>query len=183
MTIRSIEDLMIDDILEREGSEFTNDPLDRGGATKFGITQRSWERYLNAGSAGNRLTLPSFVRDITEPEAREFYAVTYYRPLAWINDIELRELVLDSAVNCGADRAVKWLQRASSCLAIDGVIGPETRMRVNEFGNATRGIDAGPLRRMVIDQREDHYIDVCKRDPSQLRFLSGWMKRLRMLRP
>lgn len=178
-TIRSIEDLMIDDILEREGSEFTNDPLDRGGATKFGITQRTWTQYVNLFP----LAAPIDVANITEPEARKFYAVMYYRPLAWINDIELRELVLDSAVNCGAELAVKWLQRASSCLAIDGVIGPETRMRVNEFGNATRGIDAGPLRRMVIDQREDHYIAVCKRDPSQLRFLSGWMKRLRMLRP
>jgi lysozyme family protein len=173
--IRSIEDLMIDDIIEREGSVFTDDPVDRGGATKYGITQKSWLIYR----AQLRIAqdVPEHVRDIDEPHARHFYAVMFYRPLEWIDDLELRELVLDSAVNCGASRAAKWLQRAASCTAIDGVFGPETRRRVNVDMNADI------LRRLVIDQREDHYLDLVVKDPTQLRFIKGWMRRLRTMRP
>jgi lysozyme family protein len=176
LQIRSVNDLLIDRIIEREGSTFTDDPADRGGATKYGITQHAWEEYCKRYIS----TLPhvASVRDLDEPRAREFYWWMYVEPLAWIDDVLLRELMIDSAVNCGAMRATKWLQRAASCIAIDGVIGPETRMKVN---SATVS-QLCAIHRSVIDQREDHYINLCVRDPSQLRFLKGWMRRLRELR-
>jgi len=175
--IRSIEDLMIDDILEREGSTFTDDPVDRGGATKFGVTQKSWMFFLAQTSDHDKLlrVLPDHVRDITELHARFFYSVMFYRPLAWIDDIELRELVLDSSVNHGAARATKWLQRAAGCAEIDGVIGPETRKLVNSFGHAP-GVN--PLYALILIARLKFYVEIVLSDPSQVRFLRGWMNRI-----
>jgi lysozyme family protein len=170
--IRSIDALMIDDILEREGSTFTDDPLDRGGATKYGITQKSWDAYFTQrmaqGPALNRT--PLYVNALTEQHAREFYDIMYVQPLRWIDDIELRELVLDCAVNHGATRATMWLQRAAGCLAIDGVIGPETRKLVNVFKATT-------LHTLIVIARLKFYAAIVKNDLSQVRFLAGWINR------
>lgn len=169
--IKSIDDHLIDGILSREGATFTDDPLDHGGATKFGITQRAWMSYLQQHVRPGT-PLPAHVAEITEPMAREFYRVMYVAPLAWIDDVLVRELVIDSSINCGATRAVKWLQRAANCVAIDGIIGPETRKRVNATMPAA-------LMDALFAQRMDHYIDICVREPAQLRFLKGWWHRLR----
>lgn len=167
--IKPIDELLIDDIIEREGDQFTDDPADRGGATKYGITQRSWDKYTQQHIS--KLPHVAYVRDLDELRAREFYRVMYVQPLAWIDDLALRELVLDSAVNCGAERVVKWLQRASGCIAVDGIIGPETRARVNNYGNPTA------LYPLILIARFKHYAKLVKTDPTQLRFIEGWVNR------
>ncbi len=176
LQIKSIDDHIIDRLLEREGSEFTDDPLDRGGATKYGITQRSWNTYLSRILPV--IELPVHVRDLTEPQARDFYRVMYVEPCAWIDEPTLRELVIDTAVHCGAKRAVSWLQYAALCRDIDGIVGPETRRMVN----TAYAQKLAATHRHLIDLRENHYIDLCVRNPSQLRFLKGWMSRLREFR-
>ena len=167
--IRSLDDLLIDGILAREGETFTNDPADRGGATRFGITQGAWDEYIKVPG---RVFRALHVAQLTEDEAREFYRVCYVAPLAWIDDVHLRDLVIDSAVNCGADRTTKWLQRAAACTAIDGVIGPETRKLVNSR-------DARGLICAVVEQRVEHYINLVVAQPSQLKFLRGWWFRVK----
>lgn len=168
--IRTIEDLMIDDIIEREGSTYTDDPVDRGGATKYGVTQKSWMIFRAQMHDG--VSRPVHVSDLQERHAREFYAVMYYRPLEWIDDVELRELVLDCSVNHGATRATKWLQRAAGCLAIDGSIGPETRERVN------RTMPPKTVYAFVLMARIKFYAEIVANDPTQVRFLRGWMNRV-----
>lgn len=37
---------IVDDILRREGSTFTDRPNDRGGPTKYGVTQTAWDDYV-----------------------------------------------------------------------------------------------------------------------------------------
>lgn len=168
--IRSVDDLIIDSIIEREGDMFTDDPLDRGGATKYGITQKSWGAYIDPDKRLFPLSWPAHVRDITEVHARKFYHVMYVAPLNWIEDAPLRELVIDSAVNCGAERVTKWLQRAAMCTVADGVIGPETRRRVHERGAAI-------IYSLVLIARFKHYAAIVHRDPTQARFIEGWINR------
>lgn len=178
--IRSIDDHLIDMILEREGSTFTDDPLDRGGATKFGITQRNWDDYrVRARPMEAALTLPPFVRDITEPMAREFYRLMYVAPLGWIEDIDLRHLVLDCSVLHGATRATMWMQRAAGCLHIDGVIGPETRELVNatKFTSVAAELKIEATYASVLAQRFRFIAVLVAREPTQVRFLRGWIER------
>ncbi len=158
------DDEIIDGILRREGSTFTDRSDDRGGSTKYGITQRTWDEYRN------RFTdEPTSVADITEPDARLFYSSMYVRPLSWIVEFGLRELVIDCAVNHGATRAVKWLQEAAGVKA-DGIIGPMTRAAVNTGSPFMLHAD-------VLRTRLCFYADIVVSDPSQLSNLRGWINR------
>src|SRR5690606_41674791 len=59
-------ELIIDDIIRREGTAYTEHPSDRGGATKYGITQSTWDDYWMWQYAEDGSELPANVRDITE---------------------------------------------------------------------------------------------------------------------
>ena len=121
---------IIDRIIEREGGDrFTDRPSDRGGPTKFGITQRAWVEHRTRRPMTTR-NLPDHVRDITLQHARAFYFVEHAAPFAFIYDDQLRELVIDCSVNHGKLRATKWLQEVAGVVA-DGVIGPVTKPAVN----------------------------------------------------
>jgi lysozyme family protein len=80
---------------EWEGTVFENDPDDPGGATKFGIDQRSHPDVD--------------IKNLTAEEATEIYWNEWVRngcehlpaPLDW--------LFFDAAVNCGIVRAQKFL--------------------------------------------------------------------------
>ena len=52
---------------------YVNDPLDRGGATNCGITQRTYNAWLTK----NQLLLQS-VEDITDAEVRDIYKDLYW---------------------------------------------------------------------------------------------------------
>lgn len=164
------EDEIITDILASEGDRFTDDPIDRGGATKYGVTQRSWDNYCTRFFPALRGVS---VEHLTEDAARKFYAAMYVRPLAWIEDIQLRALVVDSAVQHGAPRAVKWLQSAA-LVPPDGIVGPTTRFAVNNRDG---------LFFDVFGTRMEFYADILARDPTQTKWARGWFKRLRRFLP
>lgn len=121
-------DSIIDEILLREGwPDYTNNPADRGGPTKGGITLRSWREYT-----GNPFATSEQLEDITEQQARSFYRHRHVIEPGFdhIDDPYLRELVVDAGVHHGIRRAAKWLQRAAG-VTQDGVIGPNTLAAVN----------------------------------------------------
>jgi lysozyme family protein len=62
---------MIHDVIRREGG-FVDHPADRGGPTKFGITQKTLSRAL-----GRQATTED-VRRLTREIAAEIYRRTYY---------------------------------------------------------------------------------------------------------
>jgi len=160
-------DQIIDDILRREGSKYTNDPIDRGGPTKFGITLATLSFYRG------RSCTAEDVQALTEAEARRIYRDVYVvRPkFDQIKDDALRALVVDWGVNSGPGTAAKALQRAAGVTA-DGAIGPKTLAAVN-------AADPRKLHDSVLSQRESFYRRLASEDPSQQRFLSGWLNRCR----
>lgn len=111
---------IVDNILRREGSEFTNRKSDRGGATKFGITQTAWDDHF----------VHVDIQDINSAQAREFYERIHIAPFNWIIDEPLKDLVVDCGVNHGVSRATKWLQEVAK-VEIDGIIGEQTKHAVN----------------------------------------------------
>lgn len=154
---------IIDDILKREGSTYTDDPSDRGGPTKYGITLETLRDHRAPA-----IVRASDVEALTEPEARAIYLLRYLAPFeTWVPDAAL-SLVVDCAVNHGVDRAVVWLQRALGVVE-DGVVGPETR-------NAAKGIDGRVLYRVILSRRIRTY-GLLAHKPGQLRFLNGWLAR------
>ena len=156
---------IIDAILEREGDTFTNHPKDRGGPTKYGITQATLSAWR-----GVSVTTKD-VKALTEKEARTIYASLYITLPRFdeIGDFRLRELVIDCGVHVGTARATKWLQEAAQVKA-DGHIGPITLRAVNS-GNAS------VLYKTVLAFRIRHYGRIVTNDPSQSSFAAGWANR------
>lgn len=112
---------IIDGILAREGSEYTDKPKDRGGPTKFGVTLTTL--------AGWRKTLvtPVDVEHLSIEEARAIYQHRYIDEpgFAAVTDDRLRALLVDWGVNSGPANAIIGLQRCLG-VAADGIFGSAT---------------------------------------------------------
>lgn len=98
-------------VLACEGG-IANDPLDRGGLTKYGISQRA---YPNRD-----------IETLTEAEAVEIYRRDYWMRIR-ADELPPQAAVptFDAAVNQGQGQATRMLQRALG-LTEDGIIGPAT---------------------------------------------------------
>jgi lysozyme family protein len=119
---------IIDDIIEREGREYTDRAADRGGPTKFGITIAALSEYRT------RECTADDVINLQEAEARAIYRMNYVtRPgFAKITNEIVRAFVVDSAVQHGATAATKMLQTAA-CVVADGKLGDATEYAVNRM--------------------------------------------------
>ena len=115
-------------MLKWEGG-VSNDPADRGGLTKWGVTQATYDRYRRAKGLP-----PQSVVKLTDAEMREIYWIYYWQPVKGDEFAYPLALALfDTAVNMGVGTAVKLLQRAindllpqSKWVAVDGVLGKQT---------------------------------------------------------
>ncbi|MES3001323.1 MAG: glycosyl hydrolase 108 family protein [Pseudomonadota bacterium] len=158
-----VTEKVIDDILRREGG-YVDDVLDRGGATNFGVTQKTLARWR-----GHPVSRED-VRTMLRSEAEDIYRAEYVRPLLFaLDDPKLFAHLVDCAINHGVGGATKLLQRALGITA-DGAFGARS-MAVYRMANKFI------LGDKLIVERSLYYVRIVKEDPSQLRFLEGWMKR------
>lgn len=107
-------------VLAHEGG-FANHPLDPGGATMRGVTQRTYDAFRRLRG----FPLQS-VRYISDEEVERVYRDNYWK-LVRGDELPagLDYALFDFAVNSGVSRAIKFLQ-AGLAVGIDGVIGDET---------------------------------------------------------
>lgn len=116
-------------MLRLEGG-YVNDTRDPGGATKYGITQRTLDSCHADAALG---VLPDNVRDLRPEQATVIYAATDWQQ---IHGDELPGplacLMLNAAVNMGEPTAVGMLQ---DCLGVprDAVMGPRTVAAVKDW--------------------------------------------------
>lgn len=146
---------------QRRAVGYVNDPLDAGGETKFGIA-------LNANPDVN-------IRKLDWEGAKAIYYRRYW--IAGSCDRlppRLAVLHFDSCVNHGIKRANIFLQRAAGVSA-DGVIGPVTIAKINM-------LNVFDLCAKICDQREQFYRQIVANNPTQVRFLNGWLRRINEMR-
>ena len=151
-------------ILKHEGG-YVNDPLDSGGRTNLGVTQRVWEEFV-----GHPVT-EADMKALTPEKIAPMYKLKYWNPsYCEVLPKGLDYVVFDFAVNAGTGRSVKTLQQAIGCVA-DGVIGPKTMAAIN---------NANPkdLITKFSDARADFYQGIVARKPDQARFIKGWLNRV-----
>lgn len=141
----------IDRILAHEGG-YSNDRLDPGGETKYGISKRA---YPNED-----------IKALTRDKAKVIYRRDYWNA---IKGDQLHPAVafqvMDAAVNHGVSWASKTLQRAAQ-VTVDGKVGPKTMAAAN----------ANPRR--TIDQFNDYRERFYRKLPTFGRFGRGWLARL-----
>lgn len=169
----------IDELIEREG-EYVDHPSDRGGPTRWGITQFVARA---AGYTGD-------MRELPREFAFDIYLADYWLEPRF-NDIEEIDAVVavelfDTGVNAGPGLAGKFLQRALTSLNMrgahfpdlvdDGVIGKRTLEAMRAF-YAKRGARPGRqvLMRLLDAQQAVHYLTLAQRDQKQEDFMFGWV--------
>lgn len=138
---------------------------DRGGRTSRGMTQHLYDAYR----ASKNLP-PQDVSMMTAEEERAIAREEFWDPCRCDELPEdLAVEVFDMAFNSSPAAAKKTLQRALG-VAVDGVIGEETLAAARAGGIG--------LEKAFLKERAEFFIDICRRDVSQIKFLHGWMNRL-----
>lgn len=154
-------------IMVREGG-YSDDPTDRGGATQFGITQATAAEFGYTGD----------MRELSIDEARAIYRAIFKRSrIDLIPDAATFDLVSDCVVNHGERRAVKWLQQALNVTPADGLIGSHTIMVLNAVASGQGAMTWRKVRDSITATRVRFYGDIVVNDPTQVRFLGGWLAR------
>lgn len=149
--------------LNYEGG-YVHHPADAGGATNYGITQRTYDAYRK--TVGREIRS---VESIDDNEVSAIYHDNYWQPCGCDSlPAPLAAVVFDMAVHSGPWNAKLTLQRALGVRA-DGVIG-EVTIR---SAKATHG---AVLR--FLKGRAGVLAEIIQTKPSQSVFLHGWMSRI-----
>jgi lysozyme family protein len=150
-----------DYMLKHEGG-YVNDKADPGGETRYGISKRSYP-HLN-------------IKDLTLDQAREIYHRDFWSK-AKCEDISDENLALkffDLVVNIGINQAVKLIQRALRAAGTqvieDGIIGSVTLAAINKS-------DPTDLLAALKSEAAGYYRLIASINPSQQKFIEGWLRR------
>jgi lysozyme family protein len=177
-------DAIISRVIARESPQFTNNPLDSGGPTKYGITQSALSAYLG------RQALVSDVQMLDEQTAREFYFWKQVHEPEFDAIVAIDEFVgaevIDTGTLCGPARAATFLQRALNAMnrqgrdyadvAEDGDAGAATREALRSFiaFRKTEGVQV--LIAALNAQLGDFLLDLAAKRPKDEEFVFGWFK-------
>lgn len=172
---------LVDDV---EGGQYTNDPHDAGGPTRWGITQTALARYR-----GHAVT-PDDVRRLSRDEALAIYRQNYingpgYNRIAALSESVAIE-VIDTGINCGPATSTRYLQRCLNVLnqqgndwrdiTVDGQCGPMTAGALAALLNQRGDAGAKVLRVALNCLQGNHYIALAEAKPSNERFVYGWLR-------
>ncbi|MDV4238644.1 glycosyl hydrolase 108 family protein [Acinetobacter baumannii] len=169
----------LEELIKREGG-YVNNPADRGGATKYGITQAVAREN---GWNGNMKDLPlEFAKSIYR---KQYWLEPRFDQVNALSPSVAEEL-LDTGVNCGTGFAKPLLQRALNLLnnqgkagwpdlKVDGVYGSATLGALKTY-LSKRGKDGEKVLVRVLNiMQGQRYIEICERNKSQEQFFYGWI--------
>jgi len=109
-------DFMISPVIE---GGYVNDPHDKGGETKYGISKASFP--------------DEDIKNLTIDRAKYLYEKHYWVPAKCDKFLFPNNIILfDMAVNSGSARAIKTLQKACK-VKEDGIVGPQTIGAANKL--------------------------------------------------
>lgn len=171
-------DELIDDLIAREGG-FVDHPADKGGPTRWGITQVVARQHDYTGQMEN---LPRSVAALIYK--KQYWRTPSFDKVAQIAPLLAKEL-FDTGVNMGPRTAIGFLQRALNALnrngvdypdiAVDRTIGSDTLHALEAF-LAKRGLSAERVLTKTIDALQGaYYVRLAEARPTQETFLYGWL--------
>ena len=148
---------------------YVNDPKDRGGETKFGISKRS---YPNVD-----------IKNLTIEAAKKIYYEDFWKTRTMNLDDMSNGIAIelfDTGVNIGMPSVRKMLQRALNLLnrvetrfpdlKVDGLIGSNTMKAISL-------VNEKELLKVLNGLQFMWYYNIVEHDHSQERFFAGWVKR------
>jgi lysozyme family protein len=169
---------LIDEVIAREGG-YSNHPADKGGATRWGVTEAV------ARTHGYRGDMRSYPRET---------AVAVYRRIYWDQPgfAEVAEHapkiaaeLFDTGVNMGPAIAAGFLQRALNALnrsqkdypdiVIDRRVGPATLEALKRFLKARGASGEKVLLKAMEALQGERYLALAEQRPANEAFLYGWL--------
>ncbi len=174
---------MVEHVFKHEGG-YVDHPSDPGGATNFGVSIRAL-RQLESGNLaewdidGDGDVDADDMRLLTKEQAREFY-----REHFWFAELDELDApihagkLFDMGVNMGRRQAGRIFQRAiqrfSTGLVADGIVGPATVNAANVLIRSGQGAHA------FVDlaaEQARFYFGLVDAKRSREVFLLGWLRR------
>jgi hypothetical protein len=147
---------------------------DKGGLTKYGVTQGTLASAYAKGVVGH-----ADIVNLTKAEAERIYRSMYCDPYGWLElPFAACLCLLDATINPGSGVMARIAQRAcnfmawSPKLAVVGKWGPKTREAVWALAHN----DSAWFASTYLRYRKDYYDGIM-----QEAFRNGWYNRLRML--
>jgi uncharacterized protein (TIGR02594 family) len=124
--VPAVFDVALSHVLKMEGG-YSNDPVDPGGPTNFGITLADFASHEKTTiSNATRPTLIANLQNIPPTTVREIYETKYWRAAGCSHlPASIAIFHFDCAVNMGVGTAIRMLQTSLGC-DIDGELGPVT---------------------------------------------------------
>lgn len=183
--------------LDLEGV-YSNDGNDTGGETVYGVSRNnfpSWggwkivdqlKRLYGVNTSEFKAALRTNA-DLSE------YVRTWYKQKFWnpfeldnITNFSLAFEIFDQSVNLGQKQTTLLIQRACNALNyknmfgadlnVDGIVGPNTRRRLQEVGNDSRYTEC--LRRALDGLQVNHYISLglnTNGRSNYRKYMRGWL--------
>lgn len=168
----TVDELIAHTIDEFEGEGFTNHPADRGGPTKFGITQATLSSFRGRPCSAED------VQALERDEAERCYRKIFFEDTGvakW--PAPLQALGFDMFVNHSPKGVGGIVQRVLiECgwtIAQDGIIGSITRAALEQAHEAMGVL----LQDALCDERALYYKSLVAKHASQKVFLDGWLRR------
>lgn len=156
-------------VLKHEGG-YVNNPLDKGGATNWGVTQKVYEAYK-----GRAVTIDE-MKNMPRIEAEAIYKANYWDKLLGdkIKYYTVALTMFDQAVNRGVAAAAKQAQRVAG-VPQDGVLGPASLAAIN-------AIHEPEFITKFLAESVAAYNAIVAKNPTQSVFIKGWLARVENLR-
>ena len=161
-------------ILEHfEGDAYTDDPLDSGGATRWGITLRTWQYFVTHVRGEPRTVTKGEMKRLALEDAVQCILAMHVGEgrLDRIPDWRLQFVVIDWAIHSWYVAPLKALQSSIAGLVVDGALGSKTAA-------ALAGEDPMRLTTAIVGLRIGWLDGLIRRRPKDERFRKGWMRRV-----
>lgn len=148
---------------------FTNDPVDPGGATAWGLTLAKAQRH--------GIDTVDDLKAISAEKLASIYRADYWR-FDGVDDPRVAMKLFDLAVNMQDSGShgpvIRLLQEALNSLGAgldeDGCWGPATEASVN-------AVSPAKLLILLCTEAADYYRSRVQKRPESAKFLNGWLKR------
>jgi lysozyme family protein len=151
-------------LVEIEGG-YVNHPEDKGGPTNLGVTLNTFRQYCGQGKT---------IKDLRNMSYGTWCEIMkdMYWDKCLADEIEnqaLAEIIVDWCVNSGTVGLRKVQEIAGT--KPDGIAGPKTLDVIN-------GANQKDLFDRIMAARNQFYVNIVKKNPTQRVFMNGWMNRL-----
>lgn len=152
-------------ILAKWEGGFVNDPADRGGATNKGVTLATFKAFYGSNKTADDL------KRITDDQYNHILKVGYWDKCKAdeIKNQSVANFIVDFAYNAGNITAIKKMQKILK-VVVDGKCGPKTISALNAY-------DQKKFFEEYRQARVGYYNAIVKNNPSQSKFLKGWLRR------